>query len=669
MYIECEHCQAGYELQLPPAALSGGRSVKFRCTSCGHSFHVVKHGQTVAESARPAANPRAQSAEQPLQHVLLRQEGVSYHVPDVATLQRWIVERRVHADDELDFGGGRWVRAGDRTDLAPFFSIVSEAETGAAIPVDELGADDPTETADRSEGFPPPAPLVEPPAAPDASSTPSIPEAAPPVAADSDADAAPVPGDADSEVAGTEPAAEVGADAALAEPATPDVQTPASDADVAPAAVDAEPDAAATEASADDAPAVVSPAATEGAADSGPAPVAVAEDEDLDPDDWVDSPTEAVEDDGDGADAVGEAGGVFSLKGDASPDSGADDTLSEGAFLSPFAAADGAALDAPDPLGLSPASSEDAPAWADRLFDDAPVPGLRPPAVDFDGGVESAAELDIELEEDEGLGLDAADLSHGAAPEADDVSQHEEEAGWFEKEGLKSSVGHRPKKKQTGGGGWTVAIVIALAAGMLIWLGQLQDVELSGGLDGPGLGVDGAPVVATGGKPSGKASEEPSKEGAEPSTTPGPDGKAGSEPPADGTADAAGAGSEGAPGAAGDQGAEGDQGAAGADAADKPAPAPARKAPRRTADGLVDRGWAAIERSRFDDAEKHFRDALKVRENHADAYFGLGYTAERRGDKEGAVPAYCKSRSYAGGKITLLREIDGRLAVLGRSCP
>ena len=66
-----------------------------------------------------------------MDHVLLRQDGVSYHVPDVATLQRWIVERRVLPTDELDFGGGQWVQAGDRPDLASFFEqFVKSAQAG-----------------------------------------------------------------------------------------------------------------------------------------------------------------------------------------------------------------------------------------------------------------------------------------------------------------------------------------------------------------------------------------------------------------------------------------------------------------------------------------------------------------------------------------------------------
>ena len=105
------------------------------------------------------------------------------------------------------------------------------------------------------------------------------------------------------------------------------------------------------------------------------------------------------------------------------------------------------------------------------------------------------------------------------------------------------------------------------------------------------------------------------------------------------------------------------------DASTPPPPDPPPKPTRRTADSLVSRGWTAIERKRVDDAEKHFRDALKIRQNHADAHFGLGYIAERRGNPDGAVAAYCKARSYAGGKVSVRREVDGRLAVMGRTCP
>ena len=560
MYIECDHCHAGYELELPAAALSGGRSVKFRCTACGHSFHVVKHGQAVAESTRPA--PPVVEAEA-LQHVLLRQDGVSYHVPDVATLQRWIVERRVAADDELDFGGGRWVMAGDRPDLAPFFAIVSEVETGAqAAPLPAMPEPAP-ELALKPEPAPAPAPAPEPVPAPEPE-----PEPAP-------------------------------------EPAPEPVPEPAP-----------EPEAAPGEDTGGSVPSV-----------------------------WAEPPGEDTGGPEAGDVGVGtDAGSHWSNPADSLFDISPDDTLSDGLFP-PFDAADEDGFDAPDPLGLSPESGVNAPSWADELFEDAPMPGVLPP--------EEEDEDDLyEDEADDGPEVDSAVGSGGEPPGPDKVSQHEEEAGWFEREDVGGGENGAQKK---GGGGWLAVVVIGAAIASLIWLGIGPGHSIPNWLgSGSGSGdlrlADGAGGAATAADAaaSGKAGK-----------VPGPgEAKPGEAKPEEGAGGAAGEASKPAS-------AE-EPGKSETDAAPPPA---AKKPVRRTADSLVSRGWLSIERKRLDDAEKHFRDALKIRSTHADAHFGLGYIAERRSNPDGAVIAYCKARSFAAGQVSLLREVDGRLAVMGRTCP
>lgn len=54
--------------------------------------------------------------------------GRSLVAPDLATLHRWIIERRVTRDDRISQDGKTWQRVGEVADLVPFFDIVDSAE-------------------------------------------------------------------------------------------------------------------------------------------------------------------------------------------------------------------------------------------------------------------------------------------------------------------------------------------------------------------------------------------------------------------------------------------------------------------------------------------------------------------------------------------------------------
>ena len=58
---------------------------------------------------------------------LRQQSGTSLRLSDMATLQRWVVERRVSRDDEITFNGQAWRRLGDLPDLNPFFAAIGAA--------------------------------------------------------------------------------------------------------------------------------------------------------------------------------------------------------------------------------------------------------------------------------------------------------------------------------------------------------------------------------------------------------------------------------------------------------------------------------------------------------------------------------------------------------------
>ncbi len=82
----------------------------------------------------------------------------------------------------------------------------------------------------------------------------------------------------------------------------------------------------------------------------------------------------------------------------------------------------------------------------------------------------------------------------------------------------------------------------------------------------------------------------------------------------------------------------------------------------------MERGWRSFERGKLSDADKYFRDALVASANYGDAHFGLGYVSEQRGKVDEAVRSYCSAKRTAGGNVSLTREVDGRLAILGRTC-
>lgn len=159
MKIQCENCSIEHELDPPAWVVSSGRPFRFRCSSCGHSQMVSASGNRAepaplavpaASTPRPAAEeattePRssapavtastatpapAPSAAAPGDSppIYLKQEGKVYLVRDWATVQRWIMERRVEREDLVSEGGVRWEPVGSRAELGSFFAAVEQLE-------------------------------------------------------------------------------------------------------------------------------------------------------------------------------------------------------------------------------------------------------------------------------------------------------------------------------------------------------------------------------------------------------------------------------------------------------------------------------------------------------------------------------------------------------------
>ena len=145
--------------------------MKFRCSNCSYVFSVELGGGSAAAN-RPAVStgePPSRlgnrvakvSPGEPVR--LLQTQGVIYEVPDLAMLQRWILEQRVVRSDLLSLHGLRWQQAGDRQDLETFFNAAEALHAGGGarrrdrtnlgrdldvVPMDEGlgdGTTDPTE--------------------------------------------------------------------------------------------------------------------------------------------------------------------------------------------------------------------------------------------------------------------------------------------------------------------------------------------------------------------------------------------------------------------------------------------------------------------------------------------------------------------------------------------
>ncbi|MAY79623.1 MAG: hypothetical protein CL930_02460 [Deltaproteobacteria bacterium] len=155
MQIVCDQCHAQYEVDPPAAPFVRDQDLVFRCTACGNSILVKPGGETSPEIESPAEPEQAESAPQETRSILLRQEGKTYHVKDQATLQRWIVERRVVREDEISMGGQDWKRVGDFEGFHVFFDLIERAdrgteESGSSVSKVDLFAAPPTDVIPES---------------------------------------------------------------------------------------------------------------------------------------------------------------------------------------------------------------------------------------------------------------------------------------------------------------------------------------------------------------------------------------------------------------------------------------------------------------------------------------------------------------------------------------
>ncbi|GDX78376.1 hypothetical protein LBMAG42_01870 [Deltaproteobacteria bacterium] len=82
--------------------------------------------------SRTVPEARSVLAGEPVE--MLRVGGDVYSVPDLATLQRWILEGRVSLADKVSLHGMRWTPVADRPDLAIFFTAAQAMSAPRASP-------------------------------------------------------------------------------------------------------------------------------------------------------------------------------------------------------------------------------------------------------------------------------------------------------------------------------------------------------------------------------------------------------------------------------------------------------------------------------------------------------------------------------------------------------
>lgn len=88
---------------------------------------------------------------------LLRQDGRVYSVPDIATLQRWILERRVTAEDQVNLTGDGWQPVQTQPELEVFFRTLARLDD---LEYRQAWSGDPQPSVNEP-WEPPPAPTVE----------------------------------------------------------------------------------------------------------------------------------------------------------------------------------------------------------------------------------------------------------------------------------------------------------------------------------------------------------------------------------------------------------------------------------------------------------------------------------------------------------------------------
>ncbi len=125
MEIKCDNCGAVY--QLDEAGIPD-QGIPVQCSACGSIF-VARKTRTQPTVIQPMALDNR--VETKPRYMLRRPDGKIYPFRDMATLQRWIIERKAFSLDEMSEDGANWTKLENISELDPFFAAVSALTQGS----------------------------------------------------------------------------------------------------------------------------------------------------------------------------------------------------------------------------------------------------------------------------------------------------------------------------------------------------------------------------------------------------------------------------------------------------------------------------------------------------------------------------------------------------------
>ena len=127
MRIICDYCLTEYQVQPPPGTSSEESRFSFRCSNCGRVFSAERP-QNLAEASPP--DEEAVSAETPElgADILVRQGDQTYSAGDQATVQKWIIERRLNREGLISMDGASWTPLHEVAALQPFLEVVEKLQ-------------------------------------------------------------------------------------------------------------------------------------------------------------------------------------------------------------------------------------------------------------------------------------------------------------------------------------------------------------------------------------------------------------------------------------------------------------------------------------------------------------------------------------------------------------